>query len=316
MSDGAATVAVLHGGRSLERAVSLRSGARVAAALARLGHEVLAIDAGPALVDDLIAGAPRAAFITLHGRDGEDGTVQSVLEAIDLPYTGSDPAACARCIDKGLAKRLIAEAGLPTPAFRTLSEDSVRELGAASALGRVWEEIGPEVVVKPARGGSSLGVKFVRDAAELPAAMVGAFSYDDGIVLERFVRGRDLAVAVLDAGDGARALPIVEAVPRDRDFYDYEARYEIGRTSFECPADLPDSTSGKACELAVAVHRLLGCTGVSRVDMMLDEELRPWVLEVNVVPGMTETSLLPQAADAAGITFDELVARILAGAVA
>ncbi|HUA11409.1 MAG TPA: D-alanine--D-alanine ligase [Solirubrobacteraceae bacterium] len=314
MSDGRATVAVLHGGRSLERAVSLRSGARVAAALSRLGHEVLTIDPGPALVEELIAGAPQAAFITLHGRDGEDGTVQSVLEAIDLPYTGSGPAACQRCIDKGLAKRLIAGAGLPTPAFRTLTEDAVRELGAAAALDRVWEEIGPQIVVKPARGGSALGVKFVRDAAELPAAMVGAFSYDDGIVLERFVRGRDLAVAVLGDGADAEVLPIVEAVPRDRDFYDYEARYEIGRTSFECPAELPDETRAAVGELARAVHALLGCRGVSRVDVMLDEALEPWVLEVNVVPGMTETSLLPQAADAAGVRFDELVARILAGA--
>jgi D-alanine-D-alanine ligase len=312
-------VAVLKGGRSLERAVSLRSGAQVQDALARLGHEVIAIDAGSTMVGDLLEAGAEAAFLALHGRDGEDGTIQSLLEAIGMPYTGSGPAACARCTDKALAKHLMREAGIPTPAFHTIRETSIRELGAAAALERIEADLSFPMVVKPAKGGSALGVKFARASEELPAAMVGAFSYDTTIVLERYVRGRDLAVSVLDDADapgtGPRALPVVEAVPREEDFYDYESRYEIGMTTFVCPAELPPETTERAQQLALEVHRLLGCHGVSRVDLMVEAgtgEL--WVLETNVVPGMTETSLLPQAADAAGVGFDELVERILAGA--
>ncbi len=311
-------VAVLKGGRSLERAVSLRSGAQVQDALARLGHEVLPVDAGPEMVSELLSGGAEMAFIALHGRDGEDGTVQSLLEAIGMPYTGSGPAACARCTDKALAKRLMREAGIPTPAFHTLKEASIRELGAAAALGRIEADLSFPLVVKPAKGGSAFGVKFARSTEELPAALVGAFSYDSTIVLERYVRGRDLAVSVLDDGGprSAAALPVVEAVPREEDFYDYESRYEIGMTTFVCPAELTPETTSRAQEIALAVYELLGCHGVARVDLMLDSasgEL--WVLETNVVPGMTETSLLPQAADAAGLSFDELVERILAGAL-
>jgi D-alanine-D-alanine ligase len=311
-------VAVLKGGRSLERAVSLRSGAQVQDALARLGHEVVPIDAGAGMVTELLGGGADAAFIALHGRDGEDGTVQSLLEAIGMPYTGSGPAACARCTDKALAKRLMREAGIPTPPFHTLKEASIRELGAAAALGRIEADLSFPLVVKPAKGGSALGVKFARTSEELPGALVGAFSYDSTIVLERYVKGRDLAVSALEGEPGAAsaaALPVVEAVPREEEFYDYESRYAIGMTTFVCPAELPPETTARAQELALAVYELLGCHGVARVDLMLDSATGElWVLETNVVPGMTETSLLPQAADAAGIGFDELVGRILAGA--
>src|ERR1035438_46490 len=211
-------VAVLKGGRSLERAVSLRSGAQVQDALARLGHEVVPIDAGAGMVTELLGGGADAAFIALHGRDGEDGTVQSLLEAIGMPYTGSGPAACARCTDKALAKRLMREAGIPTPPFHTLKEASIRELGAAAALGRIEADLSFPLVVKPAKGGSALGVKFARTSEELPGALVGAFSYDRTILLERYVRGRDLAVSVLNDGSRATALPVVEAVPREEDF--------------------------------------------------------------------------------------------------
>jgi D-alanine-D-alanine ligase len=310
-------VAVLKGGRSLERAVSLRSGAQVQDGLRRLGHEVVAIDAGAQLVPDLLASGADVAFVALHGRDGEDGTVQGLLDAIGLPYTGSDPAACVRCTDKVLAKYLMREAGIPTPAFHALRETSIKELGAAAALPSAEADIGFPLVVKPAKGGSALGVKFARDSSELPGALVGAFSYDSKIVLERYVAGRDLAVSVLDSPDGgqALALPVVEAVPREEDFYDYESRYQIGMTTFVCPAELDEDTTIRAQALAVEVYELLGCHGLARVDLMLDEsDGELWVLETNVVPGMTETSLLPQAADAAGIGFDELVGRILASA--
>jgi len=314
-------VAVLKGGRSLERKVSLRSGAQVQDALLQLGHEVVAIDAGAELTPELLAARPDAVFVALHGRDGEDGTVQGLLEAIGAPYTGSGPAACMCCTDKVLAKHLMRGAGIPTPDFHFLREASIKELGAAAATGDVERRLGLPLVVKPAVGGSALGVKFARTSEELPGALVGAFSYDRTILIERYVKGRDLAVSILD-GDGTDepasrpiALPVVEAVPREEDFFDYESRYEIGMTTFVCPADLPPQTTARAQELALRVYELLGCHGVARVDLMLDDDSGElWVLETNVVPGLTETSLLPQAADAAGIGFEELVERILASA--
>jgi D-alanine-D-alanine ligase len=203
-------------------------------------------------------------------------------------------------------------AGIPTPEFHSLRETSIKELGAADALPVVEAALGFPLVVKPSSQGSALGVKFARNDEELPGALVGAFSYDRKVLIERYVKGRDLAVSVLDGPSGPLALPIVEAVPREEDFYDYESRYEIGMTTFVCPAELPDDTTSRAQELALDVYRLLGCRGVARVDLMLDERSGElWVLETNVIPGMTETSLLPQAADAAGISFDELIARLL-----
>jgi D-alanine-D-alanine ligase len=304
-------VAVLKGGRSLERNVSLRSGARVEDALERLGHEVHGIDVGHDLVARLRDLDPDAAFVALHGRDGEDGTVQELLEILDLPYTGSGVSACMRCADKVLAKHAFRAADIPTPDFFAFSEAAFKELGAAEALGAIEERLGFPLVVKPADQGSALGIKFAASADDVPAALVAAFSYSDRVLLERHVHGRDLAVSVLDG----EALPVVEAVPRDEDFYDFEARYEIGRTEFVCPAQLGDELTARAQELALAAHTTLGCTGFSRVDLMLGGDGELAVLEVNAIPGLTETSLLPQAADAAGIGFDELVGRILEGAL-
>src|SRR5439155_4851421 len=193
----AGRVAVLKGGRSLERNVSLRSGAHVQEALQRLGHEVLALDAGPELIPELLAAKPDAAFIALHGRDGEDGTVQGLLEAVGTPYTGSGPASCMRCTDKLLAKHLMREAGVPTPDFHSLREASIKQIGAAAAIADIERGLGFPLVVKPAVGGSALGVKFARTSDELPGALVGAFSYDGTVLIERYVKGRDLAVSVL-----------------------------------------------------------------------------------------------------------------------
>jgi len=307
-------VAVLKGGGSLERSVSLRSGARAQSALRALGHEVVAIDAGPETMAQLLEARPDAAFVALHGRDGEDGTVQGLLEALGVPYTGSGPAACMRCTDKALAKYTMREAGIPTPKFATFKETTVKDLGVAAALPHIGQELGFPLVVKPARQGSALGIKFAHSGEELPKAIVGALSYDRKVVIERYVKGRDLAVSVLDA-DAPGALPVVEAIPREEEFYNYESRYEIGMTTFVCPADLPAQTTARAQELALETYRLLGCHGVGRVDLMLDDDSGElYVLETNVVPGLTETSLLPLAADAAGIEFDELIARILASA--
>ena len=306
-------VAVLKGGRSLERQVSLRSGARVQEALERLGHDVIAIDAGADLGHRLRVLQPDVAFVALHGRDGEDGTVQELLELVGVPYTGSGVSACIRSNDKVLAKHAMRDAGIPTPDFYSFTQTAFRELGAAAALPAIEERLEFPIVVKPAGQGSALGIKFARTANDVPTALVSAFSYDDKVLLERYVAGRDLAVSVLDG----EALPIVEAVPVEEEFYDFEARYQIGRTEFVCPADLPEAVTAAAQALALRVFELLGLAGFARVDLMLERATdRLYVLEADTIPGLTETSLLPQAAEAAGVSFDELIERIVEGALA
>lgn len=306
-------VAVLKGGRSLEREVSLRSGANAEAALRRLGHEVLEVDVDQHLVRTLRAERPEAAFIALHGRGGEDGTVQELLEILEIPYTGPGVLACERAMDKVVAKAHFAAAGVPTPPAFAFSQDAFRELGAAEALPDIVERLGLPVVVKPAKQGSALGIRVVREAGELPGALMGALAYDDRVLLERFVEGRELAVSVLGTGE-PWALPVVEAIPRGRDFYDFEARYTPGLTDLVAPARLDEAATQEAARLAIACYRALGCRGVSRVDMLLDGDGGLWVLEINAIPGMTDTSLLPRAAEAAGVGFDEVVERILADA--
>jgi len=293
-------VAVLKGGRSLERQVSLASGARVEDALERLGHEVVAIDVGTNLVTQVRDAAPEVAFIALHGRGGEDGTVQELLEVLRVPYTGSGVHACTRCADKMLAKHALRDGGLPTPDWVVLGQIGFHELGMAEALSDIGERLSFPLVVKPVSQGSSLGVKFAGSPADLP---------------ENYVEGRELAVSLLGAADGGgvEVLPIVEAVPRDRRFYDFAARYEIGRTDFVCPAALDAELAERVRAIARSAWEILGCRGFARVDVILGAD-GPTVLEVNPVPGLTETSLLPQAADAAGLSFDEVVGRVLAQA--
>jgi D-alanine-D-alanine ligase len=299
-------VAVLKGGRSLERGVSLRSGARVEDALGRLGHEVLPLEADGDLVKKLSAERPEVAFVAMHGPGGEDGTAQELLDILGIPFTGPGVAACVRCIDKVLAKHEFRSAGVPTPDWFAFNETAFRELGAADALGGLEERLGFPLVVKPSRGGSALGVRFAENWFDVPEALVSAFSYDERVVLERFVDGRELAVSVL----GGEALPVVEAIPRSGDSYDFEARYEIGRTSFVCPAELGESEAAAVAEAALGAYEALGCAGFSRVDLILGAD-GPQVLEVNAIPGLTDTSLLPQAAEAAGMSFEQLVEKIL-----
>jgi len=300
------TVAVLKGGRSLERGVSLRSGARVEDALERLGHETLPLEADSELVERLSAARPDVAFVAMHGLGGEDGTAQELLEILGIPFTGPGVAACGRCVDKVLAKHELRSAGIPTPDWFAFNETAFRELGAADALSALEEQLGFPLVVKPSRGGSALGVKFAASWFEVPEALVSAFSYDDRVLLERFVEGRELAVSVL----GGEPLPVVEAIPAGGDRYDFEARYEIGRTAFVCPAELGETEAAAVTEAALGAYETLGCSGFSRVDLILGES-GPQVLEVNAIPGLTDTSLLPQAAEAAGMTFEQLVERIL-----
>lgn len=299
-------VAVLKGGRSLERQVSLRSGARVEDALAALGHEVLAIDVGEALVRTLAEERPDVAFVALHGADGEDGTVQELLEVLAIPYTGSGVGSCRLAMDKAAAKHELRAAGVATPDWVSLSQAAFSGLGAADALGAIEERLGFPLVVKPARGGSSLGVRFAAGAGDVPQAIVSALSYDDRVVLERHVAGRELSVALLDG----EALPAVEIRPRDEDLYSYDARYEIGRTEFDCPAGLDAGDEAAVREAALRTWEALRCRGFARVDLILGEG-GPEVLEVNAVPGLTDTSLVPMAAEAAGIGFEELCGRIV-----
>ena len=299
-------VAVLKGGRSLERGVSLRSGARVEDALDRLGHEVVALDADGELVRRLEESRPDAAFIALHGPDGEDGTAQELLEILGVPYTGPGVMACTRCMDKVIAKHEMRAAGVSTPDWFAFNQTAFRDLGAAETLPAIEERLGFPLVVKPARQGSSLGVEFAAGPERVPEALLAAFSYDDRVLLERYVSGRELAVSVL----GGEPLPVVEVIPHETDAYDFAARYEIGRTAFECPARLSEGESGAVAAAALAAYEALDCAGFSRVDLMLGAD-GPQVLEVNAVPGLTDTSLLPQAAEAAGLPFERLVERIL-----
>ena len=249
-------IAVLKGGRSLERQVSLKSGARVEDALERLGHDVVPIDVGADLVERLSEAQPDLAFVALHGRDGEDGTVQELLEVMGVPHTGSGVSACIRAADKVLAKHAMRDLAIPTPDFYAFSETAFRELGAAHALPAIEERLQFPIVVKPAGQGSALGIKFARTPADVPSALVAAFSYDRKVLLERYVAGRDLAVSIIDEDGMPRALPIVEAVPEQEDFYDFEARYEIGRTTFVCPAELDEQVAERASELALQVYAL------------------------------------------------------------
>jgi D-alanine-D-alanine ligase len=286
-------------------------------ALERLGHQAIAVDVGPDIVQRLAADRPEIAFVALHGRDGEDGTVQELLEVMGIRYTGSGVSACIRAADKVLAKHAMRDQGIPTPDFYAFNETAFGTLGAAQALPAIEERLDFPIVVKPASQGSALGIKFARTPSDVPAALIAAFSYDRKVLLERYVHGRELAISILETGGEAVALPIVEALPEQEDFYDFESRYEIGRTRFVCPAELEGSLAARANEIALDTYRLLGCSGFARVDLMLAHESDElFVLETNTIPGLTETSLLPQAADAAGIGFDQLIERILAAAQA
>jgi D-alanine-D-alanine ligase len=308
-------IAVLMGGRSLEREVSLRSGERVFRALEQLGYRPLALDVTPELVDTLRRERPDAVYIALHGKFGEDGTVQEALEFLNVPYTGPGVTASALAWDKSLSKRLFAEAGVPTPAWVTFTADVFKEMGAASALDLVPAAVGGfPAVVKPTKQGSALGLTKVDDAEALPEALLSALSFGDAAIVEKWVEGAELAVSVLDGRDGPEVLPAVEMVAKSG-LFDFTAMYTRGETEYYCPARLAPEAAAEVARLARQCHTLLGCRDVSRVDMVVDDAGRPWVLEVNTSPGMTETSLLPMAAACAGTEFHLLVDRLVRSAL-
>ncbi len=308
-------VLVLAGGLSHERDVSLRSGRRVAESLRAVGVDVEISDVDAGLVDRLRTEPPGAVFPLLHGVTGEDGALRQVLDLYDVPYVGSDAAACRTAFDKPTASSVVRWAGLRTPESVVLGHETFRELGAAALMERVAGRIGLPLVVKPARGGSALGASVVRSVEELPSAMVNCFAYGPVALIERYAEGVEVAVTVVDTGDGPHALPAVEIRP-DSGFYDYEARYTAGSTQFVVPATLDDPVAAACAEAAVTAHQALGLRDLSRSDLVVDADGVPWFLEVNVAPGMTETSLVPLAAEAAGLELGVLCRDLLAVAAA
>jgi D-alanine-D-alanine ligase len=308
-------VVVLAGGLSHERDVSLRSGRRVAEALRDAGCVVEVRDVDAALVPALRSVPPDVVWPLLHGATGEDGAVRDVLDLLGLPYVGATAAACRMAWDKPVASSVARAAGLKTPDSVALPHGTFRELGAQGVLVAIVERLGLPLVVKPARGGSALGVSVVDDQGALPRAMVDCFAYGDVALVERFVDGVEVAVSVVDVGDGPRALPAVEIVAVDG-VYDYDARYTAGATEFFCPARLTDASATAAAEVAVRAHAAFGLRHLSRTDLIVDRDGTPWFLEVNVAPGMTETSLLPQSVEAAREDAGRLYRRLVEAASA
>jgi D-alanine-D-alanine ligase len=294
----------------MERDISLITGTRVQHALERLGHEVHVLDIEDPTTEALMEISPDAAFICLHGPGGEDGTVQALLETLRIPYTGSGPLSSIRCMDKDYAKRAIRAAGIPTPPFRTFFRRAMNEMGAAAALDAAADSLGYPLVVKPAREGSSFGLSRVEAPDQLLDAVYEAFGYDAKILLERWVDGTEVSVPILEpAGEEPKALGLVEIRPREG-AYNFEAKYTPGATDFAIPAEISAEVAVRLEETALKTYELLGCSGFARVDTIV-ENGTPLVLDVKTVPGFTETSTFPLAAEAAGISFESLIETIL-----
>lgn len=299
MNKGIDHVVVLSGGISHERDVSLRSGRRVADSLAQHGIRVDMRDPDGSLLQYLRRTRPDAVWPALHGASGEDGALRGLLEFAGIPFVGSRAEAARLAWDKPTAKTIAARAGVPTPRSIALPRDSFRELGAVAVLEGIADELPVPLVVKPARGGSAQGVTIVEDVAELPRAMVDAYTYGDVALVEQKIAGTEIAIGIIDTGDGPVALPAVEIVPLSG-IYSFEARYNAGETRFYTPARIPQEVAERAAQAAITAHTSLGLRHLSRVDLIVDGVGTPWFLEANVLPGLTETSLVPQALEAAG----------------
>ncbi|TMD10633.1 MAG: D-alanine--D-alanine ligase [Chloroflexi bacterium] len=299
-------VAVLAGGRSSEREVSLHSGAQVEAALKRRGHEVSVLDVDREVWPRLAAGGFDCVFIALHGPIGEDGTVQGMLEVLEIPYTGCGVLASALCIDKAIANRLLEQAGLAIPAYQ---DHDVREGIPADLVDNLVAGLGLPLVVKPTRQGSTVGLTVARSGEEVADGLVLAGRYDYRVLAQRFVTGTEITVGVLATPD-LQVLPTLEIVS-ENPVYDYDAKYTAGKSHHIIPARISEAARRRASVAAELAFRTLRCEGMARVDLIVDSEGVPWVLEVNTVPGLTELSLLPDAARAAGISFDELCDRLV-----
>lgn len=293
------TIVVLAGGLSHERDISLRSGRRVADSLHQAGTTVIMRDPDATLLEYLTENRPDVVWPVLHGASGEDGTLKALLDFLGIPFVGSRSEATRLAWDKPTAKTLVARAGVPTPHWISLTRDSFRELGASAVLDVALRELPVPVVVKPARGGSAQGVRSVDTVDDLPRAMVGAYTYSEAAVVEQKIVGTEIAVSIIDTGDGPVALPAVEIVPLSG-FYSFEARYTAGETRYFAPARISESVAAHAAEVAIAAHEALGLRHISRIDLIVDAAGTPWFLEASTMPGLTETSLFPLALEAAG----------------
>jgi D-alanine-D-alanine ligase len=296
-------VAVLYGGRSAVREGSLRSGAACAEALRSKGYDVTLVDVGLDVADRLRDARADVAFVSLHGRWGEDGAIQGLLESAGIPYSGSGVLASALGMDKAFSKLLFRDAGLKVIEYRVFPHDRAGAIAVADL------PFGLPAVVKPGNEGSSVGVHVVRDAAALAAACADAARYKGDILVERYLKGAEVNVAVLDG----KALGAIEIVPSN-EFYDYEAKYTPGKTQYFYPARLPDEHVRRVCDAAERAHDALGCSGATRVDFIVAPDGTPFILEVNTLPGMTATSLVPKIAAGNGLSFADLCERILDGA--
>jgi D-alanine-D-alanine ligase len=299
-------VAVLSGGTSMEREVSLRSGRRVADALGDRGYRVSNLDVDARLVRTLDEGGFDLAFLALHGSAGEDGTIQSLLELLELPYTGPDVLASSLAWNKPIAQGLYKRAGIAVPDHVVLTQQAFREMGAAAAVDRVAAELGSPLVVKPATGGSSLGLSVVEEPERLGQAILGAFSYAEAVLVERFITGTEVAVTLLDG----EPLPAVEIRPKEG-AYDFAARYTAGATEFHAPARISEEVAAACAQAATTAYAAVGARHISRADLIVDAEGVPWLLELDTCPGLTETSLVPMAAQAAGLAFEDLCERLV-----
>jgi D-alanine-D-alanine ligase len=303
-------VLVLAGGLSYERDVSLRSGRRVLDALRAAGIDAMVCDVDAALLPSLAADPPNAVVIALHGAAGEDGSLQAILDLCGIPYVGGDAQAARLAWDKPTAKSVLREAGIATPDWVALPQERFTELGAGAVLDRLLSRFDLPLMVKPAQGGSALGARVIRSAAELPAAMVSCLSYADTVLLEPYVEGVEVSVSVVELGAGPVALPAVEIVPTSGVF-DFAARYTAGMTTYHTPARLPAAAADAVADAAVRAHQILGLRDLSRTDAIVTADGAVQFLEVNVSPGMTATSLLPMSIEAAGLGLGEVIATLL-----
>jgi D-alanine-D-alanine ligase len=311
---GEPCVLVLAGGLSHEREVSLRSGRRTLDALRAVGMQAVMRDVDAGLLPMLAEDPPDAVIIALHGSTGEDGSLRGVLELYGIPYIGASATSSRLAWDKPTAKAMLRAAGLPTPDWVALPQERFSELGARTVLDRLVEHFGLPLMVKPAQGGSGLGASVVRNANALPSAMVGCFAYHPTALIEPFVVGMDVAVGVIDLGEGLLALPATEIVARDG-IYDYAARYTAGVTTWHTPARLPAGAAERVSRLALDAHRALQLGDLSRVDMIVSPDGSALVLEASIAPGMTDTSLLPMALSAAGLDLGKTLATLVTRAV-
>lgn len=307
-------IQVLAGGISHERDISLKSGRRVADALTDFGATVVIREPDHELLANIKKDKPDVIFPCLHGASGEDGALRDVLALSGVPFVGADSAAAKLTWDKSVAKVLVSRAGVQTPTSITLPKETFRELDAEGVLKAVTNSISLPVVVKPARSGSAQGVTIVKNQSELNRAMIDAYVYCDVAIIEKFIEGTELAISIIDLGAGPMALPPVEIEPRDGN-YGYNERYIAGETNFYIPARVSNVVSERACTIAINVHEVLGLRHLSRIDMIVDKKGVCWFLEANVMPGLTETSLLPQAVTASGNSLAEVYYSLAEAAV-